>query len=374
MKDCTIRTTRKEFIATGICAGAYCAIPGQASAETPTRPDLFEARYYEKANNQLVKCKLCPWKCNISKGGLGKCRVKINHNGKLYSLVYGKPCAMNLDPIEKKPFFHVYPGTKAFSIATAGCNFVCKFCQNWDISQIEIDKVNVPYQSPQDIAQKAANAQAKTIAYTYSEPTIFNEYVVDCAKAAKDLGIESIVVSNGFICSEPLKDLTKVVKAIKVDFKAFTDDFYENTCEGLLDPVKKSLKTIVESGTWLEIVVLVIPTLNDNMDDIKKMADWIIKELGPDVPLHFTRFHPAYKLQNLTQTPPAILANARATAMKQGCNYVYTGNLPGNDGENTYCPKCKTMVIKRYGMMTMSNGLNGNNCPNCGNHIPGIWN
>jgi len=336
-------------------------------------PELHEARFWTSLPNNVVRCQLCPWGCVVAPGRRGRCGVRENRNGRYYSLVYGRPVTLNNDPIEKKPFFHVYPGSKAFSLATVGCNFQCKFCQNWDISQESPDNVNPPYQSPAAIADMAIAHRSRTVAYTYNEPSVFNEYVVDCARAAKERGLGNVVVSNGYLNEAPLKDVCSVVTAVKIDFKAFSQDFYGNVCSGRLQPVLDTLQRLAGSGVWYEIVVLTIPTLNDNLDDVKRMSGWIVKELGPDVPLHFTRFHSAYKLQNLPPTPPATLQQARATAMAQGCHFVYTGNMPGDEGEHTYCPQCKTRVIERYGLSLPQVHLVDGKCPNCHAAIPGVW-
>jgi pyruvate formate lyase activating enzyme len=280
---------------------------------------------------------------------------------------------MNNDPIEKKPFFHVYPGSRAFSIATVGCNIECKFCQNWDISQAEPDRVKVPFVPPSRIAELAVRNGSKTVAYTYSEPTIFHEYMVDCAKAVRERGLGNVVVSNGFIAEKPLKEMCKHMTAIKIDLKAFTQTFYGETCGGQLQPVLDTLKRLSESGVWFEIVVLVIPSLNDSVDEIRRMSAWIVKELGPDVPVHFTRFHPAYKIRNLPPTPPKTLQAARAAALEQGCHFVYTGNMPGHEGENTYCPACGAVVFDRYGHLLVSDTLAEGKCHACGASIPGVW-
>ena len=368
--------SRRDFLlATGavLASGAASDLSAQQPPLYFSTPELHEASYYEVLKNNTVQCGLCPWRCVVTNGKRGNCGVRENRNGKYYSLVYGRPCAMNNDPIEKKPFFHVYPGSRSFSIATAGCNLKCKFCQNWDISQAKPESIPVPFRSPQEIAQKAAAAGCKTIAYTYSEPIIYYEYMADCARAAKDLGIGNVMVSNGSINEKPLKDLIPLLTAIKIDFKGFSQPFYGNTCSGKLQPVLDTLKRLAGSGLWFEIVMLVIPTLNDNMDELKRMTAWIAKELGQNVPLHFTRFHPDYQLRNLPQTPPATLHKARQIAIAQGCNFVYTGNMPGGEGENTFCPKCREVVVNRYGHMTISPELANGKCHKCGTAIHGVW-
>jgi pyruvate formate lyase activating enzyme len=281
---------------------------------------------------------------------------------------------MHNDPIEKKPFFHVYPGSRAFSIATVGCNIECRFCQNWEISQANPDDVRVPFMPPAEVARAAVREKCRTVAYTYSEPTIYWEYMADCARAARDLGLGNVVVSNGFIAERPLRELCGLVSAIKIDFKAFSEKFYADVCSGQFEPVKRTLLRLSDSGVWYEIVVLLIPGMNDGADEVRRMAAWVVKELGPDVPLHFTRFHPEYKLRDLPPTPPASLYRARSIAMAEGCRFVYTGNMPGGEGDSTYCPQCHGTVVQRVGFWSVSPGLKEGKCHPCGAAIPGLWN
>ena len=355
-------------------AAAGCALPGVSCAQA-AGPEAapVEARFYERLEDKLVRCDLCPRHCVVPPGGRGECGVRENRDGRYVSLVYGRPCALNLDPIEKKPLFHVLPGTAAFSIATVGCNIECKFCQNWDISQARPEDVRARYRSPGDIAALAAARGAPTIAYTYSEPTVFSEYMIDCARAARERGLHNVMISNGYISERPLQELCSLMTAVKIDLKAFTDRFYRETCGGELEPVLETLKRLADSGIWYEIVVLIVPTLNDGEDEIRRMADWIVRELGPDVPVHFSRFRPAYKLRNLPPTPPATLQRARRVAGEQGCRYVYLGNLPGTDAENTHCPACGATVVERYGYFVRAVRLNAGNCARCGHPIPGVW-
>jgi pyruvate formate lyase activating enzyme len=337
-------------------------------------PEPHRALFYEPLDDKRVRCTLCPKGCVVPDGQRGYCRIRENRGGIYYSLVYGRPCTVNPgDPIEKKPFFHVYPGTTAFSIAAVGCNFACRFCQNWEISQARPEDFPVPYRRPEDIAAAARKSGAKTIAYTYSEPSVFYEYMVDCARAARERGVGNVVVSNGYLNAEPQKALFPLMDAIKIDFKGFTETFYADVCAGRLQPVLDSLKRLAQSDTWFEIVVLLIPTLNDGADELKRMTAWIVKELGPDVPLHFSRYHPAYKLQNIPATPVETLKRARQTAMSEGVRFVYLGNVPGIEGQDTICPDCKTTLIRRYGFTVLENRLNEGRCPNCGRVIPGRW-
>jgi pyruvate formate lyase activating enzyme len=309
----------------------------------------------------------------VAKGKRGICRVRENRDGKYYSLVYGNPCAVHLDPIEKKPLFHVLPGTTSFSLATAGCNFHCKFCQNWEISQAapeDITSFEVPLEL---MVKRAKEVGARSVAYTYAEPTIFYEYMIDIGTLAKKSGLLNVYHSNGFINPVPLKNLCKVLDAANIDLKGFSDDFYQELCGGNLAPVLETLKTLKREKVHLEITNLVIPTKNDEMSMVKEMCLWVKKELGADTPIHFSRFYPLYKLKTLPQTPVSTLDKARAVALSAGLKYVYVGNVPGHEGENTFCPKCKKMVIQRTGYMVGEINLKAGNCRYCGKPIPGIW-
>ncbi|MBU4198459.1 MAG: AmmeMemoRadiSam system radical SAM enzyme [Verrucomicrobia bacterium] len=363
--------SRRHFLATLGAGAAGCALARLAPAAD--KGPLHEALFYDKLDKGTIRCRLCPRGCIVADGKRGYCRVRENRKGTYYSLVYGRPCATHLDPIEKKPFFHVYPGSLAYSIATVGCNLSCKFCQNWDISQASPEDVSVPYRAPADIASTAKRSKAKTIAYTYNEPTIYPEYLMDCARAGREVGIESVMVSNGFISAEAQQALLPLLKAIKIDLKAFTPSFYPEVCGGRLQPVLDSLKRLSGSGVWYEIVALVIPTLNDSADEIKRMSAWIVKELGPDVPLHFSRFHPIYKMKNIPPTPPETLRRAREIAAGEGIHFVYIGNVPGEEAQNTLCPSCKAMLIRRYGYRILENTIVNGRCQACGKPVPGVW-
>ena len=358
-------------------AGAGMAAAGSALGAAPaTDPHgtfVREALHWHAAGPRTVECDLCPIHCTTEPGERGECSVRENRDGKYVTLVYGRPVSMNNDPIEKKPLFHVHPGSRSFSIATAGCNIHCTFCQNWDISQKRPEEIPARYVAPETIAQLALQQRCQTVAYTYSEPTIFFEYMLDCAKAVKAASLGNVVVSNGYIEAAPLKQLAPYLTAMKVDLKAFTQKFYGDHCEGELQPVLDTLKLLIELGVWTEIVVLVIPTLNDNMDEIKRMAAWIAKELGPDVPLFFTRFHPAYKIRHLPRTPARTIQLAGETARAEGLHFVYAGNMPGTRGENTYCPACKAPLVERYGNVVRSQQIANSACPTCGHTIPGVW-
>lgn len=336
-------------------------------------PNLYEASFYEKTTNKEVRCEICPQRCEVKPGGRGFCGVRENREGRYYLIVHSRPCTIAVDPIEKKPLFHYLPGEKAFSIATAGCNIACKFCQNWEISQYRPERVPYIKATPKDIAEMASSKGCRTIAYTYSEPVVFYEYMRDTAIEGNKKNIKSVVITNAFINERPLIDLTKVVGAIKVDFKAFSDRFYQTICSGELRPVLRAMEIIKRQGVWLEIVHLTIPSLNDSEKEIREMARWIKQNLGEFVPVHFTRFHPTYKLTNLPPTPPETLKRARKISLSEGLKYVYTGNLPGDDGENTYCHKCGKLLIRRLGFYIKENKIKNGRCSFCNERIPGIF-
>jgi pyruvate formate lyase activating enzyme len=321
----------------------------------------------------IVQCLLCKKECQLVEGQRGDCRVRINIGGKLTTLVYGKPCAVHVDPIEKKPIFHMLPGSRAFSIATAGCNLHCKFCQNWEISQRDPEETVNHDLPPAEVVKTAQRTDCRSIAYTYSEPLVFYEYTLDSSKLAQVQGIKNILVTAGFINKDPLLELCKYTDAANVDLKGFTEEYYKKICAGELKPVLETLKTMNEQGVWLEITNLVVPTLNDDLELIGRMCDWIVDNLGPEVPLHFSRFWPMYKLKNLPPTPVEVITQAREMAMKKGLYYVYVGNVPGHEGNNTYCPRCKQIVIGRIGYMIKKYDIINNTCGKCGFKIAGMW-
>ncbi|MCK4353131.1 AmmeMemoRadiSam system radical SAM enzyme [candidate division WOR-3 bacterium] len=331
------------------------------------------AMYWEKLGKKVVQCHLCPHNCVLKPGQRGFCRVRKNINGKLYTLNYGLPCAVHIDPIEKKPLFHFLPKSGVFSIATAGCNLRCKFCQNWGISQRPPEETENVSLSPKEVVRIAKEKGCPSIAYTYSEPTNFYEYMFETAKLAKKAGIKNTMHSNGYINPKPLRKLCKYLDAANIDLKGFTDEFYQELTQGHLDPVLRSLKIIKEEGVWLEITNLIVPTKNDDPKTIRKMCEWIRDSLGPDVPLHFSRFSPLYKLRNLPPTPVETLEEARKIALDVGLKYVYIGNIPGHKAESTYCPKCSRMVIHRIGYHIAENNIVNGRCKFCGCKIPGIW-
>ena len=370
----------------GLACGVGCAMGrgvcalGQDTAGTGALvgPRLegvarHRAMFWEKVDEKKVKCTLCPRECEVADVERGYCGVRENQGGEYQTLVYGALCSANVDPIEKKPLFHYLPGTSAFSIATAGCNIECKFCQNWRISQFRPEQVESVLVTPQRLVDACRSNGSRTIAYTYSEPVVFYEYMHDAAALARKAGIGSVMISNGYIQEKPLRQLCQHITGVKIDFKAFTEKFYDEWCSGHLQPVLATLETLKDIGIWFELVVLIIPTLNDSPDEIKKMSGWIVDHLGPDVPMHFTRFHPTYRVTNLPRTPIKTLERCRKIAMDAGVRYAYAGNVAMHPGENTYCHGCGKELIKRVGFRISSNVIKDGCCPKCGARIPGVW-
>ena len=341
--------------------------------DTLSQEKLKEALYYQKLDNKNVQCQMCPRNCVIPPGKRGFCGVRENRDGILYTLSYGKTVAIHTDPIEKKPLFHFLPGTTAFSVATAGCKLRCKFCQNWEISQKRPEEVSYTYIEPQDLVRYARQDGSPTIAYTYTEPTIFYEYMLETAKLAHQQGFKNIMHSDGYINEEPLKQLAKYLDAANIDLKGFSEEYYAQLSEGTLEPVLKSLKILKKEGVWIEITNLVLPGYNDDPEMIKKMCLWIKDNLGTDTPLHFSRFFPMYKLVALNPTPMETLQQARKIALESGLKYVYIGNVGADPAENTYCPRCKKIVIKRAGYTILEVNLKDGKCKFCGEEIKGVW-
>lgn len=332
-----------------------------------------QARYYKKLEGGGIECTLCPRHCRVTDLERGYCGVRENRSDVYYTLVHGLPCALNIDPIEKKPLFHFYPGTTALSLATAGCNVNCKCCQNWEISQSrpeQTDNFDLP---PKALVDICTHRNVPTIAYTYSEPVIFYEYMYDTAELGHKKAVKSVMITGGYIEQKPLADLMLQLDAIKVDLKAIREDYYKNFVGGKLKPVLDGLVQIKKAGMWLEIVYLVIPTLNDTEAEFKELARWIKANLGTDTPLHFSRFHPQYLLRNLPATPKKTLETAHAISRAEGLEFVYLGNVAGHPAESTYCPACGQVLIERRGYRIYQNNLKGNHCGKCGREIPGVF-
>ena len=368
--------SRRNFIkaaGAGACACGMGLWPSAGCGAEFDEADIKEIRFYTPLDGGRIRCDVCPRLCQIADLERGYCGNKENRKGKYYSLVYSRPCTVHVDPIEKKPLFHVLPGSQAFSIATAGCNIECDFCQNWQIAQFRPEQVPSIRLTPEQAARKAKETGCSTIAYTYSEPVTFYDYMLDTAVEGKKKGVGSVVITNGFINEAPLRLLCENVTAVKIDLKAFTEKFYQKSCHGELKPVKDTLVRLVRWGMWTEIVVLIIPTLNDSPDEIRAMVEWISGELSPDVPVHFTRFHGAYKIKNLPPTPLSTLERCYEIAKEKGLKYVYLGNVPGHPSENTRCPKCDKIVVKRTGFIVSEINIKKGRCEFCEEVIPGVW-
>ncbi len=380
---------RRDFLAKSLQGGMTATLAGSAAVTpifvAPRRKnvkDLIdhkhifvvkEAQFYKKLEHGKIQCQICPRKCVIDNMERGFCGNRENRGGTYYVLAYANPCAAHIDPIEKKPFFHFLPGTQAFSISTAGCNLVCKFCQNWQISQFRPEQTDNIYLPPDQVVRVAKQQHIPTIAYTYAEPVVFYEYMYDTYVDARREGIRSVMISAGFINPDPLRHLVKKLDAVKIDLKAFTEKYYHEVCSGELKPVLGTLEVLHDEKIWFEIVYLVVPTLNDSTDEIRKMSRWIVNTLGPDVPVHFSRFYPQYMLKNLPPTPVSTLERLRQTAMDAGIHFVYIGNVPGHPAESTYCPHCGKRLIYRIGYQIIENKLKNGRCPYCGTKIPGVW-
>ena len=375
---------RRDFIKLCAAAAAGTGLLGvrrftsddnnDVSIAASNSENLQEAYYYRTLADDDVQCELCFRGCRIPEGRTGFCRVRKNEGGTLYSQVYGRPSAVNIDPIEKEPMHHFHPGSQILCVGTASCNFRCKFCHNWHLSQRDIDEVQrVHSLTPEEVVQRAENQGAPSISFTYNEPTVFYEYMYDIASLAKDRGLNVIFHSNGGLRQEPLQDLLQNIDAVTVDLKAFTEDFYADICQAQRDPVLESLKTIEEEGAWLEIVNLVLPEHNDDSQNIREMAAWINNELNQDVPLHFSRFSPAYQMTDLSPTPVETLETCRRIAREEGLNYVSIGNVPGHKANSTFCPECGEKVIDRFHFTVNNINMENGSCGYCGSSIAGVW-
>lgn len=383
--------TRKAFLRTVAMGvpGLLCAAPAQVRAASPCTGSIQGRVFKGEAPSELwnwsieamdytsgerkVQCGLCPNRCILEPGDRSVCRSRVNFEGRLYSLTYGNPCAVHVDPIEKKPLNHFLPGTKVFSIAATGCNLRCLNCQNWEISQRTPEEVRHGELFPEAVVREAQQQGALSIAYTYSEPVTFYEYMFDTARLARDARIHNVLVSNGYINRKPLLRLARHLDAANINLKSFEDRIYRCLNGGTLPPVLRTLKTLHDEGVWLEITTLVVPTYVDDPDMIRRMCAWILKELGPDHPLHFTRFHPAYRLKRLPPTPVKILERFRRIALGEGLHHVFVGNVPGHEGGHTYCHQCGRLLIERRGYDLGPFHIRDGRCAFCGATVPGRW-
>jgi pyruvate formate lyase activating enzyme len=333
-----------------------------------------EASHYIKLDKN-IECRLCPNQCKLEPESRSKCRVRVHKNGKLFTLVYGNPAAVHIDPIEKKPLYHFHPTTGAFSLGFAGCNFQCLNCQNWELSQSKPEELNRHILFPDQAVESAKQNKCLSIAYTYNEPSVVFEYMLETAEKARKAGLKNIWVTNGYLNREPLLSLCRFIDGANVDLKSFSDNTYQKLNFGRLAPVLDSLKLLKEKKVWFEITNLMVPAYTDNLDEVRKMCRWIVRELGPQVPIHFSRFGPKYKLKHLPPTPPSKLIAARAIALEEGMRYPYIGNYrtPQNAGSNTFCHHCGKTVIERNGFFTTKYNLNKGACGNCKTPVAGRW-
>jgi len=335
----------------------------------------MEAYLWEPAEEQSVRCNLCNHRCHIKSGKRGICGVRENQGGVLHTLVYDRVIARHIDPIEKKPLFHFFPGTLSYSVATAGCNFRCRFCQNADIAQMPGDRDGLilgEKATPQQVVEAAVKGQCRSIAYTYTEPTIFFELAYDTARAARERGLKNVFVTNGYMTGEAIDMIRDTLDAANVDLKAFRDEYYRKQCKAKLKHVTASLKNLKKAGVFLEVTTLIIPGLNDDAGELKALAGFLVEELGAETPWHISRFHPTYKLTDRPPTPLDTLRQARDIGLAAGLRYVYTGNVPGEDGEHTRCPGCGRTVIERWGFHIRSYDLKEGRCRHCQTTIDGV--
>ncbi len=368
---------KREFIKGGaLCVGGlFCAKllnSAWATGKDPLGKWSREAIFYS-VTPRGVKCGICPNECTLRPGETSTCHNRVNYKNKLYTIAYGNPCAVHVDPIEKKPLLHFMPRSRAYSIATAGCNLACLNCQNWDISQTSPKETRNADLMPDKVVEECLKNNCASIAYTYSEPISFYEYVYDTAKLAHAKGIKNVFISNGYINDEPLNKLAPYLDAANINLKSFSDAIYLKLNAGKLQPVLNTLKTLKAHKVWLEITNLVIPSWTDDFAMIKRMSEWLVVNGFAEYPLHFLRFFPLYKLTQLPATPVATLLKAKAIAEKAGCKYVYVGNVPEAGTEDTFCPKCKKLIVERRGFAILSMNIVKGKCKFCGYHINGVW-
>jgi len=334
---------------------------------------LYEVEYYKKLHGNVVECNTCPHKCNLQPGGVGRCRSKQNIGGKHYLKSYGRICVLNLDPIEKNPLYHVYPGARMMSIAAGGCNLRCLYCQNWEFSQKSPEQVAKLQLQPSLAAQKARQKTCKGLTYTYTDPVAYYEYAKNTAAKVKSAGLINTFCTGGYIQAQPLKDLCRYATAFTITLKAFSEAKYKELAQISMGPVLESMKTVKAEGVWLEIVSLIVPDYNDDVADVRKYAKWISRELGPDVPWHFSRFVPKYRMRTRPPTPLKTLEACRDAALDAGLHYVYITNVSPHEGNHTYCPSCGKPIVERLGFTVLKKRIVAGRCLYCRTKIPGVW-
>lgn len=371
--------SRRDLLRAGAAGGPTLALAGllggpawaRAGGKGRVRPR--RSPWFTPLDKGEVRCELCPVHCRVAPGRRGACRVRENRKGELFSLVYGNPCLVQVDPVERRPFFHVHPGTRTLSLSTAGCNLSCKFCEVWDMALVGPEDVHAHDLPPEAVVAHARGSGVGSISYAFGEPVVFYEYMEAVASLAREAGLLNLVQTNGFIAPEPLGALCGKLDAASVDLKGFDPAFYRDVCGGRLEPVLETLKRLKAEGVHVEITHIVIPTLNDDPAWTRRMSRWIARELGTGVPVHFSRFYPLYKLANLPATPVRTLSSARAIAREEGLQYVYVARVAGHEGENTFCPGCGEIILQRVGFVVEENHLKAGRCGHCGAGIPGRW-
>lgn len=365
---------KRTFLKSGFCGAAGILFSPLALKGAPDKPWKWSREaLYQAETPRGVRCQICPNECTLGEGETSVCHNRKVYNGKLYTIAYGNPCAIHIDPVEKKPLYHFFPGSNAFSIATAGCNLACLNCQNWTISQTSPEKTQNYDLMPDQVVAQAIKYNCNHIAYTYSEPTTFYEYVLDTGKLAREAGIKNVLVSNGYIKKDPLLNLIRYIDAANIDLKSMDDNIYLKLNAGKLEPILTSLKTYKEEGVWLEITNLVIPSWTDDLEMIRRMCGWLSENGFDDTPLHFSRFHPQHKLQRLPVTPAGTLEKARDIATSEGLKFVYIGNVPGNNASMTSCPRCHDTLVDRSGYNIVENRIVDGRCPRCQEPVAGRW-
>lgn len=354
----------------GSCLSGSLRLPVFAGADNESK---HHADYVQENSDGTFSCLLCPNGCVLKEGETGVCRARGVRDGKYRSLVYGLPCIMALDPVEKMPLYHFHVHGAALSISTSGCNLHCQYCQNWQFSQKGPAETRNFAMTPDQILDRAVDSVARSVGFFYTEPIIYIEFMKDIAKGCRERDLRTIMVTAGYIRSQPLADLLPLIDMFVLGWKGFTQEFYDRAVGGRLADVQATMRAICAAGKHMEVVSLLIPTLNDDLEQLKKAADWFVQNLGPDVPWHFSRFVPEFKLKNLPPTPTGVLEKARTIALKAGVKFVYTGNNPGQEGNHTYCPQCGKMVVERLGFQVLKSLLKKGKCPFCQTQLPGIW-
>ncbi|MDO9541160.1 MAG: AmmeMemoRadiSam system radical SAM enzyme [Kiritimatiellia bacterium] len=373
MKDLSRRDFMCGCIAFGICAGSRLAAPAQIGRFAKiNEANLKEAAFWEPLAGGRTKCKTCPNECESGKGAITRCNTRINRDGKLYSLTYGRPCVIYTDALEKNPLYHVAPGKSAIATATAGCNLTCTYCQNWDISQVGPSKTRNMDLSPAALVKQAVDRGLQWLTFSYTEPVAYLEYALAAAKIAHSQNIKVAIVTAAYINPKPLERLIESADAFSVTLKGYSEEFYRDVCGARLDKTWEAIRTIARTKKWLEIVTLIVPGLNDRPEGLRYLAKAQAK-LNRNIPLHYLRFSPAYKLKHLSATPVKTLENARENALKEGLKYVYLSNLPGHAAANTYCPACSKILVERIGFKIIRNNIQTNRCSFCRQTVPGLW-